>query len=61
MIKTLHILFFTNRVLKWRLIIEDCGPDTEYIRGDKNMVACALSRFPIIGNQETTQKSTYKK
>ena len=54
MIKTLHILFFTNRVLKWRLIIEDCGPDTEYIRGDKNMVACALSRFPINGNQDTT-------
>ena len=53
--------FNTNRVLIWRLILEEYGPDIEYIKGEKNIVADALSRFTLIGNQETTQKFTDQK
>ena len=53
--------FNTDRVLRWRLILEDYGTDIEYMQGDKNIVADALSRFPINGNQDTTQESTYTK
>ena len=35
--------------------------DFKYIKGEKNIVAYALSIFPLNGNQETTQKSTYQK
>ena len=48
-------------MLRCRLILEDYGPDIEYIQDIKNIVAYAPSRFPINSNQETTQKSTYKK
>ena len=53
--------FNSDRVLRWRLILENYGPDIEYIKGEKNIVDNALSRIPLNGNQETTQKSTYKK
>ena len=33
----------------------------EYVQGSKNIVADALSIFPINGNQETTHDSNYKK
>ena len=41
----------TNRVLRWRLIIEEYGPDIEYIKGEKNIVADTLSRFTLYGNE----------
>ena len=49
-------------VLVWykSLILEQYGPDIEYIKDEKNIVADALSRFPLNGNQETAQKSTYQ-
>ena len=34
--------FNTNRVLIWRLILEEYGPDIEYIQGEKNILADAL-------------------
>ena len=45
-------------MLIWILILGDYGPDIEYIKGEKNIVSDTLSRFPIQGNQETTQEST---
>ena len=42
--------FNINRVLIWRLILEDYGPDIEYIKGEKNIVADALSRITLNGN-----------
>ena len=56
-------MYFQNkdRVLRWRLTLEDYDPGIEYIKGKKNIVTNALSIFPINGNQETTQESTYKK
>ena len=52
--------FNTNRLLRWIILLEYYGTDIEYIQGDKNIVADALSRFTMNGNQETTQESTYK-
>ena len=51
--------FNTDRVLRWRLILE-YGPDIEYIQGEKNTAADALSQLPNNVNQETTHYSTYK-
>ena len=49
--------FNTNRVLRWRLIFEEYGPDIEYIKVKKNIVADVLSRIPLNGNQNNTHKS----
>ena len=54
-------MFYSNKVLRQRLILEEWGRDIEYIQGSKNIAAKTLSRFTINCNQETTQKSTYKK
>ena len=44
--------FNTDRVLRWRLILEEYGQDIEYIQGAKNIAADALSRLPNNVNQE---------
>ena len=36
--------FNTDRVMSWCLIIEEFGPDLNYVKGEKNVVADALSR-----------------
>ena len=48
-------------MLRWRLILEDYGLDIEYIKGDKNILADALSIFLTKRYQETKQKSNYQK
>ena len=52
--------FNTDRLLRWRLVLEDYGPCIQYIQGNKNIVSYSLSRLPIHGDQDTKQKSTYK-
>ena len=37
--------FNTDRVMRWRLILEEYGPNLKYIQGEKNVVADALSRL----------------
>ena len=37
--------FNTKRVMKWRLIIEEFNPELHHIKGEKNVVADALSRL----------------
>ena len=54
-------LFNINRVILWILIFEEYGPDIEYIKGEKSIVADVPSILTLNGNQETTQKSTYQK
>ena len=39
--------FNTDRVLQWRLILEEYGPELKYIQGTKNIVANLLSRLDI--------------
>jgi len=39
--------FTSDRVLRWRLYIEEYSPDLRYIKGSKNIFADALSRLEI--------------
>ena len=48
--------FNTDRVIRWRLIIEEYGPDLRYIQGPKNIVADALSRLGLKDNPEFNDK-----
>jgi hypothetical protein len=38
--------FNSDRVMRWRLFIEEYSPDLRYIKGTHNVVANALSRLP---------------
>ena len=40
--------FNTERVMRWRLILEEYGPELLYIKGEDNIVADALSRMELI-------------
>ena len=42
--------FNTDRVMCWRLVIKEFGPEFQYIQGKKNVVADALSRLDIANN-----------
>ena len=42
----------TERVMRWRLILEEFGPELKYIKGENNAVADALSCLEISDNQE---------
>ena len=37
--------FNTDRVLRWRLILEEFSPELVYIKGQNNIIADALSRL----------------
>ena len=39
--------FNSDRVMQWRLYIEEYSPDLQYIKGEKNAVADALSRLDM--------------
>ena len=51
--------FNTDRVLWWRLILEEYGPDIKYILGEKNVSAYVPSQLTNNGNQKNTHKSKY--
>ena len=42
----------TERVMRWRLILEEFGPELKYIKGENNVVANTLSRLENSDNQE---------
>ena len=38
--------------MRWRLILEEFGPELKYIKGENIVVADAISRFEISDNQD---------
>ena len=51
--------FSTDRVLRWRLVLEEYIPNIEYIPRSKNIAADDLSQFTNVVIQKTTYNSTY--
>jgi RNase H-like domain found in reverse transcriptase/Reverse transcriptase (RNA-dependent DNA polymerase)/Integrase zinc binding domain len=47
--------FNTDRVLRWRLILEEYGPVLNYVKKQRNIVADALSRLGIIQEPVTDE------
>ena len=45
--------FNTERVMRWRLILEEFGPELHYIKGQKNIVADTLSRLDLTVNENS--------
>ena len=48
--------FNTERVMRWRLVLEEYGPKLLYIWGENNVVADALSRLDIIPTEDLPPK-----
>jgi hypothetical protein len=44
--------FNTKRAMRWRLVLEEFGPDLQCIKGENNVVADALSRLDTDDEQE---------
>ena len=44
--------FNTERVMRWRLILEEFGPELKYIKGENSVVADTLYRLEMSDNQE---------
>ena len=44
--------FNTERVMRWRLILEEYSPELVYIKGTKNIPADALSRLDLVTDPE---------
>jgi hypothetical protein len=42
----------SERVLRWRLLIEEYSPDIQYIKGPENIIADMLSRMPTTNDPE---------
>jgi len=51
--------FNTDRVLRWRLILEEYGPELIYIKGERNIVADALSRLEKIDRPVPTERDEF--
>src|SRR5210317_352670 len=51
--------FNTNRVMRWRLLLEEFGPELIYLKGEKNIVADALSRLPM-EEEDTNEINTFE-
>ena len=44
--------FNTERVMHWRLILEEFGPELKYIKGENNVISDTLSCLGMSYNQE---------
>ena len=59
--KILPVIFNTDRILRWRPIIEEYGTNIEHIKGEKNIVANAPSILSLNGNQEKHRSPLIKR
>jgi hypothetical protein len=48
-----HSTLNTQRVLRWRLFVEEYGPRFEYVKGSNNNLADFVSRLPIAKGRST--------
>lgn len=46
--------------MRWRLIIEECGPELYYIKGDISISADALSRLEITDSKDISPNDNFK-
>ena len=46
--------------MRWRLILEEFGPELIYIKGSKKLVADALSRLDKVDNVNNTNSNNNK-
>lgn len=53
-----HKNFNTERVMRWRLILEEYGPELRYIKGENNIVADALSRLNMMSDEQFEKERT---
>ena len=49
------VKFNTQRVIRWRMVIEDFGPEFIYVPGPTNIVADAMSRLPTNNQPKSDQ------
>ena len=47
----------SQRVMRWRLILEEFSPDIKHISGEENVVADAISRLPTANNDQKEQST----
>ena len=52
--------FQSARVTRWRLIMEEFGPEIRYIKGERNIVADTMSRHLIQRNVEVEEEEIYE-
>ena len=47
----------SQRVMRWRMILEEFSPDIQYVSGEKNIVADANSRLPTANGDQNEQST----
>ena len=52
--------FTTGIALRWRLMLEEYGPEIKYIKGSDNDAEDPLSRLPLL-NSDVTESDTTRK
>ena len=51
--------FNTERVMRWRLLTEECGPELHYIKGKHNIVADLLSQMQLKETELSLEAFTF--
>jgi hypothetical protein len=47
--------FASDRVARWRLYVEEYGPELRYVPGENNIIADAFSRLPMMDRPNVTE------